>query len=181
MDDQYVIIDGIKWHVQYSSEEYTKPLCPKHHLSLSLILNNPHACWLKCQECEKNYTLPREFNVQKHYIIDKLNSKEFKKMKFINLDDEAIPIAEDKADSKDNMYFVRAILTESKVGKRLVVYAGEKGKKDKTQIFVEPEIRRLAFDQSNIHPADVFIALEGTFEDGTKSSITKSSKDKNTK
>ncbi|MFA6076825.1 MAG: hypothetical protein WC735_01980 [Candidatus Paceibacterota bacterium] len=178
MDEQYITLDGIKWHVQYLSAEYTKPLCPKHHLTLSLVLNNPHACWLKCQECNENYTLPREYNIQKSYIIDKLNSKEFKKMKFLNLDDEAIPIAEDRADSKDDKYFVRAILTESKVGQRLVVYAGEKGKKDKTQIFVEPEIRRLAFDQKDLHPSDVFLSLEGTFEDGTKSTITKSNKKK---
>lgn len=173
MDDQYIIIDGIKWHVQYLSAEYTKPLCPKHHLTLSLELNNPNVCWLKCQECENNYTVPREYNTQKNYIIDKLNSKEFKKMKFINLDDEFIPIAEDKTDSKDDRYFVKAILTESKVGQRLVVYAGEKGKKDKAQIFVEPEIKRLAFDQTDLHPSDVFLKLEGTFDDGTSASIKK--------
>ena len=170
-DEQHIILDGIKWHVQYSSAEYTKPLCPKHHLTLSLILNNPDVCWLKCQECSENYTLPREYNLQKNYIVDKLNSKEFKKMKFINLDDEAIPIAESKVSSKDNKYFVTAILTESKVGQRLVVYAGEKGRNEKTQIFIEPEIKRLAFDQNDTHPSDVFVVVEGTFKDGTKMSI----------
>ena len=92
-------------------------------------------------------------------------------MKFINLDDEAIPIAESKVSSKDNKYFVTAILTESKVGQRLVIYAGEKGKNEKTQIFIEPEIKRLAFDQNDTHPSDVFVVVEGTFKDGTKMSI----------
>jgi hypothetical protein len=94
-------------------------------------------------------------------------------MKFINLDDEAIPLAEYKINSKTEKYFITALLTDSKVGHRLVVYAGEKGKKEKTQIFVEPEIKRLAFDQNNLHPKEIFVALEAIFDDGSSASIYK--------
>ncbi len=176
MDKEYIILNGIKWHVPTIYAHDITPLCPKHDISLSLKLNNPYACWLKCEECIDNYHLPREFNAQKKYLLDKLNSKAFRNAKFINLDDEAIPIAESKVSSKDNKYFVKAVLTESKVGLRLVVYAGEKGKSEKTQIFIEPRIRRLAFDQTDIHPSDVFLKLEGTFSDGTKHSIEKKNK-----
>ena len=92
-------------------------------------------------------------------------------MKVLNLDDEAVPIAESKASSKDGKFFVTAVMVDSKVGQRVVVYAGEKGRKEKTQIFIEPNIKRLAFDQNDLHPADVFLALDGTFEDGTSFSI----------
>jgi len=94
-------------------------------------------------------------------------------MHFINIDNEATPIAESKVSSKDNRFFVVSRLMESKTGLRLVVYAGEKGKKEKTQIFVEPEIKRLSFDQKDQHPTDVFTKLEAIFSDGTKVSQEK--------
>ena len=93
-------------------------------------------------------------------------------MRFINLDDEALPIAEVKLDSKDDPdYFVTGLLTKSKVGLRLIVYAGKKGSPEKSQIFVEPEIKRLAFDQKDLHPSDVFTKVEATFKDGAKQII----------
>lgn len=172
-----LIIDGVKWHID--STRIPVPLCPKHYIRLTLSTNNTYRSSMHCAECPQiSYEFPREFNNEKSYIVNKIDSKVFKKMKFINLDDEAIPIAEDKAYSKDDKYFVKVILTESKVGQRLVVYAGEKRKKDKTQIFIEPKIKRLAFDQNDIHPSDVFVSLEAVFEDGTKSSISKVNKNK---
>lgn len=52
----------------------------------------------------------------------------------------------------------------------------KKGVKEKTQIFVEPKIKRLAFDQKDLHPTDIFTKLEATFSDGTKASQTKTNK-----
>jgi len=117
--------------------------------------------------------LPRNIENERQYILDKIDAKFFKSIKFINLDDEAIPIAEDKAKSTDRKYFVTSRLMESKTGLRLVVYAGERGKKEKTEIFIEPEIKRLAFDQADLHPTDVFTKLEATFNDGTKATQKK--------
>lgn len=174
MNEQALIIDGVKWYITTNSNNGSRevqPLCPNDCVRLSLEVNDSYLCILKCEECKQQYRLTREFNKQKRYILDKIDSKVFKNFKFINLDDEAIPIAESKVSSKDNKFFTTALLTQSKVGLRLVVYAGEKGQKEKTQIFVEPEIKRLAFDQKDLHPSDVFIKLEGTFNDGTKASI----------
>ena len=106
----------------------------------------------------------------RQYVINKVNSKIFKQAKYIKLDDEAIPLAEVKV-SKNKDFFVKALLTESKVGLRLILYAGKIGNNKKTQIFVEPEIKRLAFDQNDLHPNDVFTKVEATFLDGTKASI----------
>ncbi len=171
MDHQTIIIDGVKWYINSFKE--VQPLCPKHHLRLSLAVNNPNSCYLKCAECNESYPFKREFNAQKRYILDKLDSKIFKNMKFINLDDEAIPLAEVRLASKDNKYFTTGLLTESKVGLRLVLYAGERGSSEKTQIFIEPEIKRLAFDQKNLHPTDIFAKVEATFKDGTKHILMK--------
>lgn len=126
---------------------------------------------LRCAECKEDYPIPRDFEDEREYVDRKLKSRELKDIKILNLDDEAIPIAKDKITSKDNKYFVKAVLTESKVGQRLIVYVGERGKKEKTQIFVEPSLKRLAFDQKDTHPSEIFVKLEATFTDGSTSSM----------
>lgn len=168
-----IILDGVKWHVTQPHFTYAKPLCPKHYLGLSLDYNGTSQCLLKCAECETPYRIPRGYDKERQYVVDKIVASDYKKMKFINLDDEAIPLAERKIHNDNDKYFITALLTKSKVGKRLVLYAGENGSENKTQIFVEPEIKRLAFDQNNLHPTDVFLGVSAEFNDGTKSSIEK--------
>lgn len=168
-------IDGVKWAIGQHPPKAV-PLCPKDFIEL-----DPHpdnyveyiSKRLKCEKCGKIYDLPRRVDDEKQYVLKVVSSKTYKGMRFINLDDEALPIADDKKSSRDNKFFVTSRLMKSKTGLRLIVYAGEKGRKEKTQIFVEPEIRRLAFDQSDLHPTDVFTKLEATFSDGTKASQKK--------
>lgn len=177
--DQQVILDGIKWWIKNRDPQ---PLCPIHHLRLSPKKGyykgvydeySRNAHYLECQECKQLFSLPRDYSQEKQYVLDKIDAKIFKNLRFINLDDEAIPIAEDKKSSEDDKFFVTSRLMKSKTGLRLIVYAGEKGKKEKTQIFVEPEIKRLSFDQKDLYPTDVFTKLEATFSDGTKGIISK--------
>ncbi|HUV42973.1 MAG TPA: hypothetical protein VMY36_03695 [Patescibacteria group bacterium] len=132
MADQGIIIDKIKWVIGKVSRNPV-PLCPKDFLQLEPYYEEGeiYTHKLKCEECKKIYSLPREYHDEKKYVKRKLNSRIYKNMKFINLDDEALPIAEEKISSKDNKYFVTSLLTKSKVGLRLVVYAGEKGKRKK--------------------------------------------------
>ncbi len=182
MNEEYITIDKIKWWVwkNIAGIRNVQPLCPKHKLRLRPVedtFSNQYnftilSRTLKCEDCKKAYKIPRGFASEQKYVIDRLDAQVFKTMKFINLDDQALPIAEHKI-SKSSKYFVTSVLTKSKVGLRLVVYAGKKGEKEKTQIFVEPEIKRLAFDQANLHPTDVFTKLEATFSDGSKTSIKK--------
>jgi hypothetical protein len=172
MSEQFITIDKIKWWI---SDRVPQPLCPIHNLRLRPVedINSSRYTYeysshtLKCEDCTKLYKISRSYQAEKLYVIDKLDAKIFSGQKFINLDDEALPIAEDKI-PKNSEYFVTSLLTQSKVGLRLVVYAGKKGGSQKTQIFVEPEIKRLAFDQRDLHPIDVFTKLEATFSDGTK-------------
>ena len=163
-------IDGVLWHVPNRVPE---AVCPNHHLRLKPYNWNGNSKTLSCDECAAPYALPRTYNEEKLYILNKIDSKAFKSMRVLNLDDEAIPLAEAKLSTKDNKHFVTALLTESKVGRRLVIYAGEKGASKKTQLFVEPDIKRVAFDQKDLHPSDVFVKVEATFPDGTRASIEK--------
>lgn len=170
-ESKTIRIDGIKWYVS-GNPRFVQPLCPTHHLRMRPVVGS-HSQHLKCADCETLHPLPRTYGEEQIYVLDSIDAKIFKGMPTINLDDEAIPLAEEKDESGDEKYFAVVRLVRSKVGLRLIAYAGEKGKKEKSQIFVEPDIRRLSFDQKDIHPADVFVKLEGTFSDGTKGSIEK--------
>ncbi len=171
-DSDGVAVDGVRWFI-YGTSRNLQPIClkdgmrlyPKRLSGQSALVSPNH---LICNECNTLTELPRPYDSEKKYVLDRIDAKKFKKMKFINLDDEALPIAEDSKKTKDGKYFVTAVLTESKVGQRLVVYAGERGRKEKVQIFVEPDIRRLAFDQTNTHPSEVFTKVEATFADNSK-------------
>jgi len=172
------IIDGVRWVIGQHPPKAI-PLCPKDFMELDPfpegydILGETTDTQFKCQKCGKIYPLPREVDDERDYVLRDIRSRTYKVMKFINLDDEAIPIAEDRRSSKNNKFFVVSRLMKSKMGLRLVVYAGEKGRKEKTQIFVEPGIKRLSFDQKDLHPTDIFTELEAIFSDGTKASFKK--------
>ncbi len=178
MDNQQAYrIDGVLWWVwqDTTNVRHVQPICPIHKLRMYPALHSYmkypfQATRLKCEECADFHDLPRNYSKEEQYVVDKVDSKAFKGMKVFNIDDEAVPLAEEKLKSLDSKYFITALLTNSKTGLRLVVYAGEKGSKAKTQIFVEPEIKRLAFDQKDLHPTEVFTKLEATFSDGTKAS-----------
>lgn len=171
---EFYLVDGVLW----LGGILPKPHCPKHRLELDAYAMDtfdlhPTYDHLRCAECPKDYVIPRDIDAEQTYISRKLQARNFRNIKVLNLDDEAIPLAEDKISTKDGKFFVKAIITESRVGQRLVVYVGEKGLKEKTQIFVEPALRRLAFDQKDMHPTDIFLKLEGTFIDGTRASFNK--------
>lgn len=178
MNPVTVKVDNIIWYVTTlrNLTRDIQPLCPIHSLRMypqkySYQSYSDDAELLKCEDCSKPYGIPRNYKKEKAYVIDRIDAKVFKGLQVLNLDDEALPIARDKISDSD--YFVTSLLTKSKIGLRLVVYAGKKGYKDKTQIFVEPEIKRLAFDQKNTHPSDVFTKLEATFKDGSTASMVK--------
>jgi len=173
MEDKYIILDGLKWRIPARLSGVAYPLCPKDLLRLDNDILADFSSTLVCPDCGRSFPLPRQLDMEKKYVVNKVNAKFLKNVKFINLDDESLPIAEDKIKSENSKYFVTSRLMKSKTGLRLVVYAGEKGNDKKTQIFVEPDIKRLAFDQKDLHPTDVFAKLEATFADGTKHEIKK--------
>lgn len=186
MSRQIVRVDGIKWWVYENTNgaRIAQPLCPYHDLRMKPIPPRIRTSrgWtdgydgnaLKL-ECAEGHTidLKRKYNDQKSYVIDRIDAKIFKGMKVIDLDGELTPIAKEKLKSEDGEYFVTSQLMQSKRGLQLVVYAGEKGSGEKTQIFVEPKIKRLAFDQKDLSPTDVFAEVKATFVDGSSHALTK--------
>ena len=169
---ELVRFDGVLW--EKVGNKIFDPICPIHRMEMDAWEVGDNDNYVKCSDCEDEIELPRSYSDEIEYIERKLKSKEYSALKVLNLDDEQIPVAEVEIPApKNSKYFVTGRLMKSRVGLRLVVYAGEKGKKQKTQIFVEPEIKRLAFDQKDTHPSEVFTKLEATFNDGSTQSIEK--------
>lgn len=178
----YVTIDGIKWYVVKSTDgsRHPEPLCPQHHLRLTAkpgrVLNTRSrqyydrpadtATMLECAEGPHTLDIPRDFSSERKYVVDRLDALFFEKATYIYLDDLAIPVATENLKEKDSPVWVRARVTESKSGLRLIVWAGDRSEKSKTQLFVEPEISRLSFDQNDDHPLEVFAKVEATFARG---------------
>lgn len=184
-DKEIIIVDGIKWWVRKNSRTPV-PLCPSHNLRLSAIPPRVRAGYggymdgsrekshkLECAEGPHRIDIPREYGNEKAYVINRIDALVFSKMPVLNLDEEAILVAKDKLKDPSNTYWVRYKFTESKSGTRLILWAGDRAKKNKSQLFIEPGLKRMNFDQNDDHPTDVFVKLEATFSDNVKTVIKK--------
>jgi hypothetical protein len=168
-NDKLIRIDGIKWWEPEAptNKRVVVPICPQHNLRLTVVSALSPA--LVCPENDHTFTLPRPYIRESNYVLNRIDSQAFARMPVLNLDDEAIPVA--KEELQDTDYWVKAKVTKSKSGVRLIVWAGDKSKKNKAQLFVEPSLKRMTFDQNDVHPLEVFTRVEATFVDGAKTII----------
>lgn len=184
-NQKYIWVDGIKWWVIVGENGKTyQPLCPQHHMRLRPViiteynqrlrkhvpLSSSKSLELECLEGSHHIEMLREYSRQEKYVGDKIDAQIFEKMTYINLDDTAVPVAKEELRNTD--WWVKAKVTDSKAGTRLIVWAGSKAAKNKTQLFVEPALKRLSFDQHDDHPTEVFTKIEATFKGGHSSDIT---------
>ena len=186
-DIQIVRVDGIKWCILEQKPRVAAPLCPDHDLKLTpapgLVRRSvgsgyvrdseSNATELSCAEGPPKLPIPRKLSAERQYVLDRIDAKVFKNAKVLNLDDEALPIAKAKASSPNDKYFITAQLMESKRGLQAVIYAGEKGKPNKTQLFIDPETKKMSFDHKDLSPSDVFLKVQATFNDGSTNTIEK--------
>jgi hypothetical protein len=167
---KFHIIDdsGIKWWMPTFEAVYAQPFCVLHSLPLT---NPPYPLlhtFFKCTDCKDSKTVSRPTDQHKKYVADKLRAKEIAKMEVIDHNGILVPVA--KAKDKSGEYSITAQIMESKHGKQVVIYAGKKGYKN-TQIFVDTENHKLAFDHKDTSPTDIFTKIEATFKNGTKMAI----------
>jgi hypothetical protein len=100
-----------------------------------------------------------------------LESLSLRDAEIVDLDGYQVPIAKAKPDKKDDTFWVEARINETKRGKQVVIYAGERGASDKSQIFIDSENEKITFDQNNIHPNDVFTKVVADFKSGKKATL----------
>ncbi len=188
MARQIIRIDGIKWWVTTSKTgiRTPTPLCPDHDLRMRPIPPRVYqggsyhdgyegnALKLKCAEGPHEIALPRKFNEEKLYIIDRIDAKVFAKMQTVDLDGELTPVAKEKL--KSDKYFLTGQIMESKRGLQVVLYAGEKGKTGKSQIFIDPGTKKVSFDHKDLSPTDVFTKITAIFDTGASYTIEQGKK-----
>lgn len=186
MADKYIVVDKIKWRIMEQNGIRTpQPICPTHFLRMRPKPEkyNLRGSWIdrlestalriQCAEGPHTLNIPRSYSEELRYVIDRIDALVFAKVTYMYLDDVAIPMASDEIKDKDSPIWVKAKVTESKSGLRLIVWAGDRSKKNKTQLFIEPELKRMSFDQNDDHPLEVFAKVEATFVDGVSTKIGK--------
>ena len=182
MEEKYYAIDGVYWIVDKYNNDAT-PICPKDNMELDWEedlqdWNNEgrNINELYCEDCKKTYKLKRSLYDETKYVVKRAKALDRKDYEIIDIDGIKTPVTKKIEIDPKNGYFCTHQLRDSKRGPQVVIYAGKKGLKEKSQIFIMPEERRLSFDQTNINPADVFAKITAEFRDGTKHTIEKPEK-----
>ena len=128
---------------------------------------------LECLEGPHTIVLDRTPGEIREYIRRKIESKKYQEAKYFDIDGYLVPASKEaKVKTESGDYFVTTqVMNSEKKGEQIVIYAGKKGAKYKSQIFIDPKHGKITFDQNDINPKDVFIKIEATFRDGSKASI----------
>jgi|GEM_PF-1001677 len=128
---------------------------------------------LECLEGPHTIVLDRTPGEIREYIRRKIESKKYQEAKYFDIDGYLVPASKEaKVKTESGDYFVTTqVMNSEKKGEQIVIYAGKKGAKGKSQIFIDPIHGKITFDQNDINPKDVFVKIEATFRDGSKASI----------
>jgi hypothetical protein len=94
---------------------------------------------------------------------ERKNSKEFK---WINADQQLVPLAKTEAD--DSKYWAQSFFYDTNDGKMLMVLLGEKGADGKVQLFIKDDLNIVAHDQlGDLNPKELLMGFTAFFSDGT--------------
>ncbi|HKX73642.1 MAG TPA: hypothetical protein VJM32_06485 [Candidatus Saccharimonadales bacterium] len=164
--EKFHIIDdsGIKWWMSTYDSNRAQPYCSDHNMPL-LIPAERSLTSLACPDCSARKQLPRSWHEQEKYAAHKIRSKDIAKVDVIDHNGVLTPVAKVKV--RDTEYSITTQIMESKHGHQIVIYAGKKGHKN-SQIFVDTDNHKLAFDHKDTKPTEIFAKIEATFKDGTK-------------
>ncbi len=131
-------------------------------------------CTVMCPDCGFEYKLKVKLDIAKSDVLSMLDAQKFQKMEMIDVDGINTPVLKKKVSTEDEKYFASVQINESRRGPQLVVYAGKKGQKEKAQIFVTPETKKMSFDHKDAKPTDIFTKITAEFIDESVSEIRKS-------
>jgi hypothetical protein len=162
--------EGINWQVCFEFNDpapYTKARCPVKDCACKLIKSKEKyeigEFKYECPNCGFKITLHKSIDLLGNDFLLIYESLNYREAEIINLDGELFRITRDKL--KDTDYWIDAKLSKNKKGEiQLMVLAGSKKEKDKTQLFIEPSKEKLSFDQNNDHPVKVFSKVVCTFK-----------------
>lgn len=168
--------EGVHWDIDYdfNGNPYAMPLCPKQKCNCKLIkskekysIGEYKYC---CIKCDFKITLNKEIADKGIDFLNVVESFKYQDAEIINIDGDLIRVA--REEEKDNDYWVDAKISKNKKGEvQLMVLAGSKNDKNKAQLFLDPKNEKMAFDQNNDHPSEIFVKVEGVFKN-SKTSIS---------
>ncbi len=167
--------EGLLWNIDYDINGNPDPfaLCPKQKCRCKLKKFGETyykgEYQYRCIKCDFKITLNKSVKDKAIDFLDVIDSLKYKDAEIINIDGELIRVQ--RAGKEDEDYWIDAKISKNKKGElQLMVLAGSKKNKDKTQLFLEPKNERLAFDQNNDHPSRIFTKVIGIFKN-SKSEI----------
>ncbi|MBU0568863.1 hypothetical protein KJ693_12665 [bacterium] len=165
--------EGLKWDVNYDINGEPEPfaLCPKCHCRLTKSKEKYSIGEYKyrCINCDFKITLDKSIEDKGKDFLCVKDSLQYKDAEIINIDGELIKVQ--RKEQKDEDYWIDVKMSRNKKGElQLMVLAGSRKSKDKTQLFLDPKNERLAFDQNNDHPSKIFTKVVGIFKN-SKSEI----------
>jgi hypothetical protein len=175
--------NNIKWTVYYDlqGEPYkAEARCPvaKCHCKLIKSKDNYVRGEYKheCIKCNFKIILNKSIENMENDFLKVIEAEKYKDAEIINIGDELVRVQ--RGGNKDEDYWVDVKIAKNKKDElQLMVLAGSRKKEDKVQLFLEPTKERLAFDQNNDHPRQIFTKVIGIFKN-SKSEISSKKKPK---
>ncbi len=148
--------------------------CPKDRCELDTSHGSKSIVF--CPKCDFKTKLNRDLYQAKKDACKIMEADYFKDAEIINVDGEMIKIGKEVIKDKD--YWVEAKISKDCKGtKQLMILVGGRKGEDKTQLFLDIDNEKLAFDQNNKHPKEIFTKVVATFKQTEAQISTKKNKD----
>ena len=172
-----LILKNVKWyitarqtHAQHTAY-WANPSCKSCQTDLHAqgdVVSCPNP---QCNAYQKQIKLDEPLGSVQTLVVQMWQGqqrKASKDFKWINADQQLVPLAETKADNSDGTYWAHSSFYDTPNGKLLMVLLGKKGAGSKVQLFVKDELDIVAFDQlGDMHPKDLLLGFKAYFSDGS--------------
>ena len=161
--------EGLNWDIEYdiNGNPYSFALCPKQKCNCKLTkskeLYSIGEYKYRCIKCDFKITLNKAIEQKGEDFLNVLESLKYKDAEIINIDGELIRVQ--REEKSDDDYWLDVKISKNKKGEvQLMILAGSKKNKNKTQLFLDAKNERLSFDQNNDHPSSIFAKVIAKFK-----------------
>lgn len=172
---------GLNWGIDYDINGNPWPfaLCPKQKCHCKLTKSKEVYLMGEykyiCVKCDFKIILNKAVEDMGNDLLNIIDSLKYKDAEIVNIDGELIRVQ--REEKIDNDYWVDVKISKNKKDQlQLMVLAGSKKDKDKSQLFLDPQNERLSFDQNNDHPRKVFAKVIATFKNSKTEIISNNKK-----
>lgn len=164
------IWENLHWDIKFDSNgepTYITARCPKQKCNCKLVKSKEEYSRGEykyyCPKCDFKITLNKSVEDKASELAPIIESEKFKDAEIINIDGELIKVLSEYHDETD--YWVEVKISKNKKEEvQLMILAGNRLLKNKTQLFLEPKNEKLTFDQNNDHPSKIFTKVTAQFK-----------------